>query len=291
MSLAILTAHPDDEAWAFGELIARSCEASVDVRLLCLTAGERGVDHTGQGRRGAALATSRRLELHAGLAALAQDPPAVAVTWGELPDAALDRHLDDVQRQVAAWLGETAPAVVATWGVAGGYGHRDHVVCADAAAAWCAAHGVALWQACLPPEPARALGRRLARLRRMDLIVPDVERRLDAEQTLGDEDGPVGELWLDVDAPRKRAALAAHASQLGDAQPDQFVAPDITAHLLQRERYRLVGQTRDGDRLRALVATTPGTTAASAATAGEMMAETNALGIDPGTPTSAGGER
>lgn len=117
-------AHPDDETYLCGGLMARA--VANGSRVVCITAtrGELGSPDETRWPSGAPLAAVRTRELDAALAAL-------GVTehhWLDYPDGGCaDVDLDEATRRVAEVMAEVAPDTVLTFGPDGMTGHDDHI--------------------------------------------------------------------------------------------------------------------------------------------------------------------
>lgn len=231
-SLAAVFAHPDDEALFAGGLLAAAARSGARVRLLCLTRGEGGWSRFGE--RGQALAARRGMELRGACAALGIEPPDLLA----LPDGGLARiDADEATARIAAWLAASAPQVVVSFAQDGAYGHADHVACSRWVQSAVAAHGpdVRLLAARFAPDTFAAARRALAR------FVDATTLPVDAAQ-LGSPRA-TGDLRLPLDAElveRKRAAVAAHASQLPGGDPDRLLARGLLTSLCREEHYRVV---------------------------------------------------
>jgi N-acetyl-1-D-myo-inositol-2-amino-2-deoxy-alpha-D-glucopyranoside deacetylase len=153
--LVVVVAHPDDETFGCGSLIAHSVAAGARVTLLCATRGEAGeraphpdTDHLPLGdlreqelRNAATVLGVHAIEL-LGYADSGWD--------GELPDGALcAAAVDDVARDLGARFAQLSPDVVLT--LHGDDGHRDHVHIRQAVETALARHParVPLERACL----------------------------------------------------------------------------------------------------------------------------------------------
>ncbi|HEV2760574.1 MAG TPA: PIG-L family deacetylase [Acidimicrobiales bacterium] len=68
--LLCTVAHPDDESFGLGSLLAGAVAAGARVVLVCATRGEAGEDHTGAGRTGDVLGEVREQELRTAAAEL-----------------------------------------------------------------------------------------------------------------------------------------------------------------------------------------------------------------------------
>ena len=123
LRLLCVTSHPDDEAGAFGGVLARYSEAGVECAVICLTAGERAANRGGAADDDA-LKAMRRAEFadscrHLGVA---------HYKVLDYPDGALDRvnFLEITTRLVEA-IRTLRPHVVITFGAEGFVtAHPDH---------------------------------------------------------------------------------------------------------------------------------------------------------------------
>ncbi|MBX3025305.1 PIG-L family deacetylase [bacterium] len=203
--------HPDDEMFAAG-LLAWCADRGAEVRLLCATRGERGVDRRRHIPQGSALAAHRSGELANACAALGVAAPAFA----ELPDGGVaDADRAAAVALVRRHLERLRPTLVVSLGPDGAYGHRDHLawtaIVAAAVRALPAAQTPRLLHAVFPRDhfaPLRELGRRAGAVGEPGAAA------------LGVDPAQV-ELRLDVRAlaERKLAACRAHDSQLDTAGP------------------------------------------------------------------------
>jgi LmbE family N-acetylglucosaminyl deacetylase len=123
--LLCITAHPDDEAGAFGGTLQIYAERGVETSVVCLTAGT-AARHRGAAKTDEELATMRTREL--GLSC-----ELLGVSHCEVlgyPDAHLDRAgLFSVVGDLVKRIREIKPQVVITFGPDGGMtGHLDHAM-------------------------------------------------------------------------------------------------------------------------------------------------------------------
>jgi len=190
-TLLVVVAHPDDESFGCGALIAAHAHAGVRVIVCCASRGERGEDASGRHATRTALGAARERELREaaavlgvaevellGLAdsgwdgepqpdAIVADPELLAARVGEV----IDRH---------------RPEVVVTLDPTGSDGHRDHAavgsavtVAFDRVVEWPAA----LYHWCLPHSLMDAWTREIA-ARSPDSVYLETELgRPDAEIT------------------------------------------------------------------------------------------------------------
>jgi LmbE family N-acetylglucosaminyl deacetylase len=220
-TLLALHAHPDDEALLTGGTLAKAAAQGHRVVLVTATAGERGLAGDTDGR-GAQLAGIRTAELQASAAALGC---ARVVSLGYADsglhpdpsdtDAFAHADVEAAAVRLASLLREEHVDVLTTYDRNGGYGHPDHV-------------------------QVHVVGRRAAELAGTPVVLeatvsaPLLRAALTVLRLLGDALGssaPLGH--RQVFSPRseithrvrvhdqltaKRAAMAAHASQLRGPQ-------------------------------------------------------------------------
>jgi LmbE family N-acetylglucosaminyl deacetylase len=181
-----VVAHPDDESFGLGALLAALVDSGREVRVLCLTHGEAST----LGAR-ADLAEVRRAELslaaeHLGVSDVTLDDfpdGGLADVDGELLDETIDRH-----------LGSAGLLVVFEPG--GVTGHPDHQAATAAAERIAARHGLAVLDWGVAPEVADALRREFG----ASFVALD----------------GTGVTDLSVDRTRQMAAIACHTSQATD---------------------------------------------------------------------------
>ncbi len=123
--LLCITAHPDDEAGAFGGTLALYSDRGVEVSVVCLTAGT-AAKNRGTARTDEELAKLRTAEFQASCKFL-------GITRGEVlsfPDSKLDRaNLYDVVGELVARIRRLRPHVIVTFGPDGGLtAHLDHAM-------------------------------------------------------------------------------------------------------------------------------------------------------------------
>ena len=233
----VVVAHPDDEAFGCGSVIARAAGRGADVTVACATRGEAGEvrpELTGCGDLG----TLREAELHRASAVLGAARVELlgyrdsgfdgAAAAGSLVAAPVTAVAAVLRRLV----GDLRPDVVVT--LDGSDGHRDHVRVRDAVrAALCAPAGPrpALWEHTLPASLLRRWLVETAAARG-----EDVYHALE-EDTFGRPDDEVTDV-LDVRdlLGRREAAIAEHRSQ---TSPFDGLSPElreaflVTDHLVR----------------------------------------------------------
>lgn len=146
----VVVPHPDDEALAFGVLLARQRARRVPITVLAVTDGEAAYPADDA----AALAATRRAEQRDALADLGVTHGVVRLG---LPDAHVASHEDALAAAIAAATCGGRHALVAAPWVADG--HPDHDACGRAAARATAGTGALLvhglfwaWQRATPDQ-------------------------------------------------------------------------------------------------------------------------------------------
>jgi len=125
LKLMCVTAHPDDECFAFGGALALAAERGIETYVVCMTDGQAATNR-GEAATGAALGAMRRDEFRRSCEVL-------RVTQHELMDYQ-DGRLESVEFPVAAGrlverMRRFKPDVVTTFGGDGGLNtHTDHMM-------------------------------------------------------------------------------------------------------------------------------------------------------------------
>ena len=138
MKLLVVVAHPDDETFGTGSVIAKAAADGAEVVVCCATRGERGEARPGAVPDGADLAAVRTAELQDAASLLG----AGRVHLLEFEDSGWDgpctpgslvgAEMADVVDAVKRVLADEQPDIVVTLDPGGGDGHRDHVRIAEA---------------------------------------------------------------------------------------------------------------------------------------------------------------
>ena len=121
--LLCITAHPDDEAGAFGGVLLRCAERGVETHVICLTSGTAAT-YRGSAKSNEELAAMRRNEFAASCKLLQVAQGTVL----DYPDGALDKQdFLAVVGNLARRIRELRPEVVITMGPEGAItAHPDH---------------------------------------------------------------------------------------------------------------------------------------------------------------------
>ena len=242
--LLVVVAHPDDETFGCGSLLAHAADRGAVTRVVCATRGEQGESADGR-LTGDELAAAREAELREAAALLAVDQVEI-LSWrdsgmdGEAaPGTFFAAPPDEVAGAIAAVVDDFEPSVVVT--LDGSDGHRDHAHVRDATLL---ATDQARWR--VPRVYVQGLPQRLMR-KWVD--------RLRAEQpdspylALGDLGTPDDDITTVIDtsaflALRERA-IAAHATQ---TSPFEVMPPDVRREFLSRDYLRRVRPVWTGGR-------------------------------------------
>ena len=125
LKLLCITAHPDDEAGAFGGTLLLYAERGVETSVVCLTAGT-AAKNRGSVRTNEELADLRTAEFKASCKFLEVSHCEVL----NYPDGGLDRaNFFEVVGELVARIRTLRPHVVLTFGTDGGLtGHPDHAM-------------------------------------------------------------------------------------------------------------------------------------------------------------------
>src|ERR1700757_876964 len=274
--LLFVHAHPDDESLSNGATIAHYTARGAEVRVVTCTLGEEGEVIGGQWAelavdRADQLGGYRVGELTAALRALGISAPIYlggAGRWRDsgmqgTPQRARERFSDADEREavgaLVAVIRELRPHVVVTYDPSGGYGHPDHIQAHVVTTAAVAAAGtddypgtpwtvpkfywtviarsafMAGWEA-LGPDDLRP-----------EWVIPPADGEFAG---LGYSDEEIDAVVEDPDAlPAKRAALAAHATQLivGPTGRALALSNNFVLPIVGQEHYILAGGVA-GDR-------------------------------------------
>jgi len=240
-SLLAFVAHPDDESYSFGGLIALAARAGWQCYIECASYGEHGERHDGGLPTPNALADTRALELEASREALGAAPPAF---WG-LPDGEMRLHRGE-QERIARLIAARQPSLLLSLGADGAYGHPDHV----ALYRWV----FDAWRSHGEPKPPLLL----AAFPR-GLFLPQYEKCV---EMMGDPPEPargvIGVDSWDYTVPiasvreAKLAAIGSHRSQLPGGDPRAIFPEGIIDALLDEEQFIDASGTASDD-VRALL--------------------------------------
>lgn len=233
--MMVVVAHPDDESFGCGSILAHAAAKGVHATVCCATRGEAGSSAAGGGK--AALAARREGELRSA-AALLGVGRVVVLDWEDsgMAGATNDRALiaaplEQVADTIAGIVDDIRPDLVVTLDASDG--HRDHVCIRDATllaverAEWTVER---VYLACL----ARSLMQQwVTQLRVADPASDYLELG-----RLGTPDEDITTVLDSSDHYEMRwRAIKAHASQ---TSPFEIMPPDLQRSFLATDRLRRV---------------------------------------------------
>ena len=228
----VVVAHPDDESFGCGSVIAEAVARGHTVEVCCASLGELGEVAPGYDLAGRSLGEVRHGELLGAAAVLGADvlePLGLRDSGWDgpaAPESICGLDAGDLAERVAAVLAERGPDVVVT--LAGDDGHRDHRRLDEAVtAAVLARPGVRLYRWCLPNDLMRRWAEEMTELR------PDTAHLALELAELGTPAERVTTV-LDCSAHLglRRKAIAAHASQ---TSPYEGLSPDLADAFLSAD--------------------------------------------------------
>ena len=240
--MVFLHAHPDDEALATGGTMARMADEGHRVVLVVATSGEEGEPVPGVLATGESLGDRRVAELAEAAEILGverlvnlgyRDSGMVGEDANGHPDCFWQADVDEAATYLASALADEAPDVLVVYDPDGGYGHPDHIQVHRVGHRWAETADIdrVRWvtmnrdairtsiEAALADEDSWSddgmLEQRRDRAESESFGMPDAEitHAIDVSTVIG----------------RKRAAIAAHASQIAPesfflAMPDEQFA-------------------------------------------------------------------
>jgi N-acetyl-1-D-myo-inositol-2-amino-2-deoxy-alpha-D-glucopyranoside deacetylase len=272
----LVHAHPDDEAFGTGGLIARSVAEGRRVDLVTCTGGEEGeihdptLDHEEAQPR---LREIRLAELECALDALRgdgagtlelhllgyRDSGMMGTESNARPDVFWNADLDEATGRLVAIVRRTRPAVMVSYDANGNYGHPDHINAHRiAVGAWDAAAEADRYPEAGPPHAVAKLyeiawnrdrwSSLMEDMKARDIALPwagDEEEAEAAAETETDQEWGVApedlttELDVSAWADRKRACMDCHKTQRQDMGWLLDLPPDLQARALSPESFVL----------------------------------------------------
>jgi LmbE family N-acetylglucosaminyl deacetylase len=244
-TIVFFHAHPDDEAIATGGTMAKAAGRGHRVVLVTATNGEHGEQAPGLLAEGETLAERRVAELRAaadvlGVGAIEllgyTDSGMMGAPTNEAPGSFWTVEVEEAARRVAAVLESEGAEVLVVYDEDGTYGHPDHIQ----------VHRVGVRAADLAGTPRvyeNVIGRDELRRNLEEAREAGIELPSDIDfSAMGVPDDTVT-TRVDVSAflDLKRAAMAAHASQIPPSSMFLSLPEDLFARGFGTEEYRLVG--------------------------------------------------
>lgn len=235
--LLVVVAHPDDETFGCGSLLAHAASAGVQTVVACATRGEAGSPTPGRGLDDTDMAVVREAELRAAAELVGVE----RVELFDWIDSGMDGEpaagtlvstpIEEVASRVAALIDDVRPAVVVTLDASDG--HRDHAHIRDAtlhAAARSTWRPDRVYLHCLPQRLMRKWVEAL------------VEQHPDSEHLgLGDLGTPDDLITTVIDTTThldlRERAIALHRSQ---TSPYEVMPAELRREFLTVERLRRV---------------------------------------------------
>jgi N-acetyl-1-D-myo-inositol-2-amino-2-deoxy-alpha-D-glucopyranoside deacetylase len=270
-TLLAVHAHPDDECLGTGGTLARYAAAGVRTVLVTCTDGAVGEISDPALATPATLARVRARELAASVAILNiqrlvtlgyRDSGMAGTADNQDPRSFLQADFDEALERVVRVVREEQPQVIVTYDENGNYGHPDHIRAHQVAvAAFAAAADPERFPAAGPPwqatklyyavVPRSGMRRFAERLREAGIETPFAERPETEQPPFGVDDDRITTV-IDVSATvaAKRAALAAHATQVGPETFFMRMPPPLFGELFGQESFQRVsgpGQTPETD--------------------------------------------
>jgi LmbE family N-acetylglucosaminyl deacetylase len=246
-TLVCFHAHPDDEAIATGGVMAQAAAAGHRVVLVVATRGEEGEVAPGVLDPGEALADRRVAEVSAAAEILGvaryeflgyRDSGMMGTSTNDDPACFWQADVDDAAAKLAAILREERPDALTVYDEDGVYGHPDHIQVHRVGVRAAELAGTPrVYEATMDKDEVHA---RLVETRRDP---PSPLMAEFAEQMLADGGPHLGvaaarittrvdvSAWIDT----KRAALAAHRSQVPDESWFLSAPPDVFARMFGTE--------------------------------------------------------
>jgi N-acetyl-1-D-myo-inositol-2-amino-2-deoxy-alpha-D-glucopyranoside deacetylase len=278
--LLLVHAHPDDECFSTGGLIARSIAEGRRVDLVTCTGGEEGEIHDptlDPGEAQPRLREIRARELACSVDALRGDGPGtlelhllgyrdsgmMGTESNGRPDAFWNADLDEAAGRLVAIVRRTQPAVIVSYDENGNYGHPDHINANRiATAAWDAAadprrfpeagapHSVAkLYETVFNRNRWSGL---VETMRERGLPLPWQDDEAEAEASADDQEGeerewgvPQDQITTTIDIldwqRQKLAAMDCHKTQRQDLGWLLALPDDLAEVALSPEHFMLTG--------------------------------------------------
>lgn len=259
--LLVVVAHPDDETFGCGSLLAHAARSGVSTTVACATRGEAGSPTPGRGLDDADMAVVREVELHEAAALMGvgrvevfdwvdsdMDGPPAAGTLVAAP-------IEVVAARIASLIEDVQPTVIVTLDASDG--HRDHAHIRDAtllattSSAW---KPDRVYLHCLPQQLMRKWVEAL------------VEQHPESEHLgLGELGTPEDQITTVIDSTRHLAlrerAIALHRSQ---TSPYEVMPAELRREFLTAERLRRVQPEWNGGPIETEIFARPNSSTATA---------------------------
>ena len=262
--LLLAIAHPDDEAFGAGSMLAKYAAEGAEVMVLCATRGEAGEIAEGVDATPETLGEVREAEIRASLKTLGvaslellgyRDSGMAGSEDNHRADAFMNAPEDEVVARLTKLMRTFRPQVAVTFDEGGGYGHPDHMLISrttkeafslSSDASFAPPGGEAPWTPAklyymvFPRSRIRALSDAIRK------IAPDSDMaKLDPDQ-LGVSDDSITTVVDTSDfADRQQSAAALHRSQ---GNPFDMFPEDVLHAVMGNEHFiRVYPPRRDGE--------------------------------------------
>lgn len=241
-------AHPDDEAFSVAGTLTAYAEAGAEVWVVCATRGEAGkmtdpsmtVDDLGQQREAELREACRIMGIQPPIFLDYHDSGRFERTRHDDANALMNVDVLDIEDKLRDLIAQHQPHILITFDPHGGYGHVDHLQMHRAAVGAFFSTGhlsyggpQRLYYTVFSSEVARHLN------------MMDSERTLEPERYGISEHTAAARLNVTPWAEQKKAALAAHGTQMGPGSALGRLAPEqrqqFEAQMLGQEWYSLGG--------------------------------------------------
>lgn len=235
--LLVVVAHPDDETFGCGSLLAHATAAGVPTVVACATRGEAGSPAPGRGFEAADMAVVRETELREAAELVGVERVQVfdwidsGMEGDPVPGTLCAAPVADVAAVIAGLIEDVRPTLVVTLDASDG--HRDHAHVRNATlqavddSSW---QPSAVYLHCLPQQLMRKWVEALVREQ------PDSEHL-----GLGELGTPEDQITTVIDTSEflelREKAIALHRSQ---TSPYEVMPPDLRREFLTAERLRRV---------------------------------------------------
>ncbi|MBI5931079.1 MAG: PIG-L family deacetylase [Chloroflexi bacterium] len=129
-------AHPDDETFGMGGVIAKYAHEGVEISLICSTQGDRGTIPPEFLERHGSVSAVRYAELECAAQKLGiqqlfrlgySDSGMMGTPDNDHPDCLWQANEEEVVSKIVAVIRQVKPQIVVTFDAFGGYGHPDHI--------------------------------------------------------------------------------------------------------------------------------------------------------------------
>lgn len=228
-------AHPDDEAFTVGGTLTHYARKGVKVVLACATRGEAGkitvpgmtVDDLGQQREQELREACKALEIPEPVFLDYHDSGRYERTRFDDPKAMMNVNPFDVETKLRALIADVQPQVMVTFDPHGGYGHIDHLQIHRATlAAFFSTGGLPyggpqrLYYNALTVQAAEGIARMGQNL---------------SPEIYGVSDSTIAvQMNVSAYAENKKAALAAHGTQMGETSLLGRMTPEERQQMEER---------------------------------------------------------